>query len=244
MKKNNKKHEKMSKKKRKRGLEGVPTRRLKKIDFSNVVRTREAIEAKKKRFSAPEKRKRKSKDMKVKSSSHGPLLTLPVHRGPKSNFQKKKFVLFTTGTSLRFFAGFGVCSDPWKKKKQKKKLEKNEKNRKRRKTNDAQHWASTWCGVWCVSCVPCISRLTSRIARDLCVLSVELMIKIRSSCQFAGSSVQPIPPDFGTGVCGKTPDKSYRVRAATPTVCLFNAPVASSWKLRNLELVGRITRRS
>ena len=38
--------------------------------------------------------------------------------------------------------------------------------------------------------------------------------------------------------------KSYRsVRGNAHPVCLFNARVASSWKLRNLVLVWRITRR-
>ena len=57
-----------------------------------------------------------------------------------------------------------------------------------------------------------------------------------------GPSAQPIPPDFG--VCGNACQSSRDVRGNAHPVCLFNARVVSSWKLRNLELVGRITRRS
>ena len=65
---------------------------------------------------------------------------LPVHRGPNIKFSQKKIVLFTKGTSRRFFAGFGVCPDDWKKEKKetkmlKKKEKEDEKNKKKQ-----QHW--------------------------------------------------------------------------------------------------------
>ena len=45
-------------------------------------------------------------------------------------------------------------------------------------------------------------------------------------------------------VCAETPAKSYSgVRGNAHPVCLFNARVASSWKLRNLAFFWRITRR-
>ena len=49
----------------------------------------------------------------------------------------KKDVIFTIGTSRRFFVGFGVCSDDWKKKKHEKEKEdeKKEKWKNKRKGN-------------------------------------------------------------------------------------------------------------
>ena len=73
--------------------------------FRNVVRNREGIETSKKiRFWAPEKRKRKRKNMKAKSPANGPLLTpLPVHRGPKIEFSHKKIVFYNKNFSTIFF---------------------------------------------------------------------------------------------------------------------------------------------
>ena len=51
---------------------------------------------------------------------------------------------------------------------------------------------------------------------------------------YLGPSVQPTPPVFGIGVCGNACQKLQSVRG--------NA-LASSWKLRNMVLVWRITRR-
>ena len=89
-------------------------------------RSREAIESKN-RFSAPKKRKRKNK--KAKSPSNGPLPNPLVHRNPKIEFSQKEIVFYTIGTSGRFFAGFGACSDDWKKKKRKKKKAKEKKKK-------------------------------------------------------------------------------------------------------------------
>ena len=57
----------------------------------------------------------KKRETKVTLKYATPDPLLPVHRGPEIKISPKKIVLFTTGTSRRVFAGFGVCSDDWNK---------------------------------------------------------------------------------------------------------------------------------
>ena len=102
----------------------VPPETAQKKNEKNGVRIREAIEVKKKIRFSPKKRKRKRKNMKARvtlvwATPYSPLST----EAQKIEFSKKKIVLFTTGTSGRFFAGFGVRSDDFKKQKKKTKIE-------------------------------------------------------------------------------------------------------------------------
>ena len=90
---------------------------------------------KKKQIFSTQEKKKKKKNMKPKSPSSWPLLTLSlfVHLSPIIEFSQKKIVFFTKGTSGHCFAGFGVCSDDWnKKKKTKMKKKKNGKTKKRK----------------------------------------------------------------------------------------------------------------
>ena len=134
---------KMKNKKKRGKMEEMPQRstylprRLKKLIFfrRNVVITREAIEAPKNQiFSTQEKKKKKRRhegEVTLKWALNNP--SSPVHRGPKIKFSQKKIVFVTTGTSRRFFAGFGVCSDDWKNQISKKKMKKEKKKKKMKK---------------------------------------------------------------------------------------------------------------
>ena len=134
------KYMKKEKKEKRPQRSKTPPKRLKKLYLKrNVVRTREEIEAKKNRISSKPRKEKKRKNMKAKSPSNGPLLTTRSTEAQKPNFHIRKSSFFTIGTSGRVFAGFGVCSDDWKKKKMKKKGETEEKigknkREKKRKT--------------------------------------------------------------------------------------------------------------
>ena len=98
-----------------------------------LLRTRAAIEARKKNvFSAPKKRKGKRKNMKVKSLSNGPLLKNLVHRGPKIEFSQKEIDIFTVGivrtNFFWFWRPFGRLKKEKKKKEKKGRRWKNMKN--------------------------------------------------------------------------------------------------------------------
>ena len=62
--------------------------------------------------------------MKAKSPSNGPLLTSPVHRGPKIKFSQKKIVFLPQELLDDFLWGFGVWSHNWKRKKKEKEKKK------------------------------------------------------------------------------------------------------------------------
>ena len=85
--------------------------------------------------------------MKAGSPSNGPFL-IPchlVHRGPKKT--QKKIVFLEQELFDDFFAGFGICLDDWKKKKEKEedekeneKLEKKKKKKQGKKKSENMKW--------------------------------------------------------------------------------------------------------
>ena len=109
---------------------------------------KEEQEKKKKLFSKKENRngkmnKRemetwKRSDLQMSHSWHPPSSTHPVHRVPKIEFSQKATVIFTIGIVRRFFSGFGVCSDDWKKKKKDKRRWKKRGQREQKKKNGKQ----------------------------------------------------------------------------------------------------------
>ena len=71
------------------------------------------------------------KHMTAGSPSNGPFpnLSLLSTESQKSDFHKRKNVIFTVGISQRYVSGFGVCSDDWKKEEKRKKQNKTKTNR-------------------------------------------------------------------------------------------------------------------
>ena len=73
------------------------------------------------------KKKKHESEVNLKWATPKTLCT----QGPKIEYSQKKIVFSTMGISGPFFAGFGVCSDDWKKGKKKTKMKKHEKKKKR-----------------------------------------------------------------------------------------------------------------